>query len=576
MHAAGFIEDGSVGNSISDPAYPTYLGGGRRAAPGPRSGHGVTGRDAERARDRDARRRGRVFSPPHPRRFQLAQGRGPRCRRRPSTTAARWICRSRSIAATSGTTFRSTPRACASRSRASGFPSSPSTSSGTASACRSCAGGRPSAAGAASWPADGQEYYRYKGSDVGPRVWRHIVTAPVWIPPATSPLAIDGEGEAGGGNVRARDQLRRDRARIHVRLRNGGGDPRGDAQGPDGARFVDNGIRTHGSFDYPSLRGRFSHGCHRLYNQLAMRLFSFVLRAPAVRVTGPVAAGYRRAFYSKGEVFEMRLPNRGYLPRAGAADAGRSPGGPHQGDADQSRSRATCRSRASRTCRAGRRRRRTRPRTRRAAGTRHEATRAWFADRDSRSLAGCSGRRREGPDRAAEPPPVAEVAVAPPPVAAARGPRARSRRRSRRRRHRDDQAGRRRAPAGARLPGDGRISASRRSRSCARAAARRWISRSRRRGACRCTPARSPIATTHCRCASTRNATPSGFRDMPRQRRPRRRRRPKSRPCSETSSPRPLFSSNLPAFHPLCRQFSAIFPSKRRARSWPSRCRSPI
>ena len=23
---------------------------------------------------------------------------------------------------------------------------------------------------------DGQEYYRYKGSDVGPRVWRHIVT----------------------------------------------------------------------------------------------------------------------------------------------------------------------------------------------------------------------------------------------------------------------------------------------------------------------------------------------------------------------------------------------------------------
>ena len=29
-------------------------------------------------------------------------------------------------------------------------------------------------------------------------------------------------------------------------------------------------------------------------------------------VTGPVAAGYRRAFFSKGEVFEMRLPSRGY------------------------------------------------------------------------------------------------------------------------------------------------------------------------------------------------------------------------------------------------------------------------
>ena len=31
-------------------------------------------------------------------------------------------------------------------------------------------------------------------------------------------------------------------------------------RGPDGPRFFDNGIRSHGSFDYLSLRGRFSHG----------------------------------------------------------------------------------------------------------------------------------------------------------------------------------------------------------------------------------------------------------------------------------------------------------------------------
>jgi hypothetical protein len=30
-HAAGFIEDGSIGNSISDPAYPTYLGADGKA-----------------------------------------------------------------------------------------------------------------------------------------------------------------------------------------------------------------------------------------------------------------------------------------------------------------------------------------------------------------------------------------------------------------------------------------------------------------------------------------------------------------------------------------------------------------
>jgi hypothetical protein len=37
--------------------------------------------------------------------------------------------------------------------------------------------------------ADGEEYYRYKDSDVGKRVWRHIVSAPVWLPPPSSPLA---------------------------------------------------------------------------------------------------------------------------------------------------------------------------------------------------------------------------------------------------------------------------------------------------------------------------------------------------------------------------------------------------
>jgi hypothetical protein len=42
-----------------------------------------------------------------------------------------------------------------------------------------------------------------------------------------------------------------------------------------------------------------------------MRLFSFVLDHRRARLVGSVAAGYRRAFYSKGEVFEMRLPSRG-------------------------------------------------------------------------------------------------------------------------------------------------------------------------------------------------------------------------------------------------------------------------
>ena len=159
---------------------------------------------------------------------------------------------------------------------------------------------------------DGQEYYRYKGSDVGPRVWHHIVAAPVWIPPASSPLSsmakekrvngmyvkVTNYDETGPGYLSAYGLA----AAIHEEMR----------RGPDGPTFFDNGIRTHGSFDYMSLRGRFSHGCHRLDNQLAMRLFSFVLGHRKMRVIGTIPLGLRRTFFAQGEVFEMRLPNRGF------------------------------------------------------------------------------------------------------------------------------------------------------------------------------------------------------------------------------------------------------------------------
>ncbi len=159
---------------------------------------------------------------------------------------------------------------------------------------------------------DGQEYYRYKGSDVGPRVWHHIVAAPVWIPPASSPLAsmvkekrvngtyakVTNYDETGPGYLSAYGLA----AAIHEEMR----------RGPDGPTFFDNGIRTHGSFDYTSLRGRFSHGCHRLENQLAVRLFSFVLGHRRVRVIGTIPLGSRRTFFAQGEVFEMRLPSRGF------------------------------------------------------------------------------------------------------------------------------------------------------------------------------------------------------------------------------------------------------------------------
>jgi hypothetical protein len=159
---------------------------------------------------------------------------------------------------------------------------------------------------------NGEEYFRYKGSDVGAHVWRHIVAAPVWIPPPASPLGsmvkekkingafvkVTNYDETGPGYLSAYGLA----AAIHVQM----------SKGPAGVTYFDNGIRTHGSFDYMSLRGRFSHGCHRLYNNQAVRMFTFVLGHRHVKTLGPIALGFRRTFWWHGEVFEMRLPSRGF------------------------------------------------------------------------------------------------------------------------------------------------------------------------------------------------------------------------------------------------------------------------
>jgi hypothetical protein len=123
----------------------------------------------------------------------------------------------------------------------------------------------------------GKIYYKYKNSDVGPRIWKYVVAAPVWIPPEVTPARdlltrkvfdpkagpvevvnteVMGPGfQSAYGLVMA----------IHHKVTAGGG-------------LFDNQIRTHGSVDYTSIARRFSHGCHRLVNARAVRLFGFVLR----------------------------------------------------------------------------------------------------------------------------------------------------------------------------------------------------------------------------------------------------------------------------------------------------------
>jgi hypothetical protein len=162
---------------------------------------------------------------------------------------------------------------------------------------------------------NGYEYFRYKGSDVGPRVWRNVVSGPVWIAPNSTPVRtlvkwkrvhgttqqVVNYDEVGPGYLSAYGLV----AAYNV------------VPGKNGRPDWDNGVRVHGSSEILSIRNpdAYSHGCHRLMNHLAVRLFSFVLRHRPVVVEGDKPLDFQRQFLVKDDVFEMRLPSRGFWYR---------------------------------------------------------------------------------------------------------------------------------------------------------------------------------------------------------------------------------------------------------------------
>jgi hypothetical protein len=161
---------------------------------------------------------------------------------------------------------------------------------------------------------NGTEHYKYKDSDVGDRVWKEIVAAPVWIPPTSTPprelvrrkwkdgkvRTVVNYGEFGPSYTSAYGLV----AAYHIREIK-------DAEGNWKSDF-DNGIRTHGSVDYMSILRRYSHGCHRLYNMSAVRLFSFVLAHREFTREGQVKLGFAREFTHENKPFKISLKTRGY------------------------------------------------------------------------------------------------------------------------------------------------------------------------------------------------------------------------------------------------------------------------
>ena len=161
---------------------------------------------------------------------------------------------------------------------------------------------------------DGEVMLKYKNSDVGPRVWKDIVAAPVWIPPPSTPPAelIKGKWKNGkftrgvnydetGPGYRSAYGLV---AAYHIKQSK-------DAEGNVVSEF-DNSIRTHGSVDYMSILRRYSHGCHRLYNMDAVRMFSFVLQHREYARVGQIPVGVGRHLDLDGRSYHMKISTRGY------------------------------------------------------------------------------------------------------------------------------------------------------------------------------------------------------------------------------------------------------------------------
>jgi hypothetical protein len=157
--------------------------------------------------------------------------------------------------------------------------------------------------------ADGHVYMKYKNSDIGPRVWKNIVAAPVWVPPdgtpskdllttkvldrKVGPVTVVNTDVMGPGFQSAYGLV----LAIHIDPKRGG---------------FDNQIRTHGSDDYTSIARRFSHGCHRLVNNRAVRLYDFVLRHRRFQRQGNVPLFLKKRFEVEGKPYRYELKTRGY------------------------------------------------------------------------------------------------------------------------------------------------------------------------------------------------------------------------------------------------------------------------
>ena len=152
---------------------------------------------------------------------------------------------------------------------------------------------------------------RYKPSPVGKFFWHDLVAAPAWFPPPTTPDRELLRPAPGGG-------WRPDQDAVGPGYRSAYGlvallHDRAVVTSAGTTTFADiDEIRTHGSGNYRSILRGSSHGCHRLFNHLAVRLGSFLLAHRAYERRGLIDEGYLRTIHWRGRTFKLRAGARGY------------------------------------------------------------------------------------------------------------------------------------------------------------------------------------------------------------------------------------------------------------------------
>ena len=160
---------------------------------------------------------------------------------------------------------------------------------------------------------NGHEYLKYKNSDVGKRVIRKVISGPVWVPPKSTPLKslakrryVNGKAQ----NIVNYEEMGPDYLSAYGLVAGYFVIP-----GREGRRDHDRGIRAHGSSDFMSILSseRFSHGCHRLKNDHAVRLYGFLLKHRNHIVRGDQKIRHERQFLYKDQIYEVRHLTRGFL-----------------------------------------------------------------------------------------------------------------------------------------------------------------------------------------------------------------------------------------------------------------------